>query len=146
VTRSDLPALFAFQLDPESNRMAVTNARDRESFDGLWERIFADERVVARAIVVGDELVGSISIFQSDGHDSVGYWVAREWWGKGIASRALELLLLESPKRPLHARVARSNAASIRVLERCGFVCTGSRHFPGDDRFPACDESLYILE
>ncbi len=140
-----MPALYVMQRDPESNRMAVTKPRDRQRHDAHWDEILADDRVVARAIVLGDALVGSVSCFQLDGLNSVGYWIAREYWGRGIASCALEMLLDEVSIRPLHARAARSNVGSIRVLERCGFTLTGYQQFPGDDRFPACEEAMYML-
>jgi len=80
-----------------------------------------------------------------DGQDAVGYWIARAHWGRGLATRALTLLLGEVAIRPLHARVARTNVASIRVLERCGFTISGYRMSPPDDHFPACEEALLIL-
>lgn len=158
VTPADLPSLFRFQLDPESNRLAVTNARDAAAFNAQWDRIFADPAVIARAIILGsgDEpgpglLVGSISLFQMDGLDSIGYWIARELangtpgWGRGIASRALDLFLQEVPTRPLHAQAARTNTPSIRVLQRNGFTITGHRHAPATDRYPACEVTTLIL-
>jgi RimJ/RimL family protein N-acetyltransferase len=65
-------------------------------------------------ILVGEELVGTISCFPMDGQDHVGYWIDRAYWGRGIASRALQLLLREVAKRPLVATAATSNGASIR--------------------------------
>ena len=47
--------------------------------------------------------------------------------GKGLATRALQELTGEVTQRPLHAWVATSNVASIRVLEKCGFVRVGSQ-------------------
>ena len=49
-------------------------------------------------------------------------------------------------KRPLHARAARSNAGSIRVLEKCGFVLTGFEWSEETERFPACEEAIFVLE
>ena len=50
----------------------------------------------------------------------------REFWGKGLATRALQELSGEVTRRPLHAWVVATNVASIRVLEKCGFVRVGS--------------------
>ena len=36
VERNDLPRIYEFQLDPESNRMAVTIPRSAEVFDAHW--------------------------------------------------------------------------------------------------------------
>ena len=59
--------------------------------------------------------------WEQSGDTLVGYWIGREYWGRGVASRALALFLMEVDERPLHAHVAAHNAGSIRVLEKCGF-------------------------
>src|SRR5690606_23382047 len=52
----------------------------------------------------------------------VGYWIGRAYWGRGVATAALtELVATHERTRPLHAYVARDNAGSVRVLEKCGF-------------------------
>ena len=79
-----------------------------------------------------------------DGQNAVGYWIAEHYWGRGIASRALALLLEEVTIRPLTAPVAKHNHASIRVLERCGFMITGYQTLC-DDRFPECEEAVLTL-
>lgn len=149
VVPADIPALYEMQRDPESNRLAAVNPRSLEDFNALWNRILTDpdtrSGTIPRAIIAGDELVGSISVFKMDGLDGVGYWIARKHWGKGIATRALALLLEEVTLRPLHARVAAPNAASIRVLERCGFTITGRRQSPGTERYHACEEVSFLL-
>ena len=133
------------QLDPESNRLAVTIPRSAESFDALWENAFRDERVTARVILQDGVMVGNISCFQFNGLDSVGYWIDRNFWGRGIASRALELLLCEVTRRPLHAQVATSNVASLRILQKCGFEIVRVQNSPATDRYPACEEAQLIL-
>ena len=145
VETKDLPALFAQQADAQACEMAVVHPRDAAAFDLHWARILGDPSSIARAIIADGELAGQISCYSLDGQRLVGYWIAREHWGRGIATRALRLLVREVAARPLHARVAVSNGASIRVLERCGFVVTGRRHAPADDRYPACEEALLVM-
>ena len=53
------------------------------------------------------------------------YWIGREFWGKGIATKALAVFLSAVKARPLYARAAKDNIASLRVLEKCGFAITG---------------------
>ena len=65
---------------------------------------------------------GEYGCWEQDGRLLVGYWVGREFWGRGLATAALAELVTEIPERPLHAWVASSNVGSIRVLEKCGFV------------------------
>lgn len=142
----DLPALYAHQADPLANQMAGTKPRSEEAFREVWARIFADPTIVPRAIIRGGELVGGISVFKADGHDSVGYCIDRQHWGKGIATQALHLLLREVARRPLHATVLRENVASLRILEKCGFRLTGFSHEPETDRFLAAEVAHWVLE
>ena len=145
ITSEDLPALFHQQLDPEANRMAVVHPRDAAAFDAHWARIRADPTIVAKAILADDIVVGQISCFNLDGQNAIGYWIAKDHWGQGIATRALTMFLDLIPTRPLHARAAVTNTASIRVLQKCGFIITGHQLSPATDRFPECEEALLTL-
>ncbi len=97
------------------------------------------------AILVGDVLAGSVSCFKSEGLDLVGYWSGREFWGQGVATRALELLLAHVSIRQLHARVAVANGASLRVLQKCGFTIVRYQKSPADDLFAECEEAVLEL-
>ena len=145
VEEADLPILFEFQLDPEANRMAFTHPRSAEEFDAHWENILADSSVTARAILANDTFAGCISCFKCDGLDSIGYWIGKGFWGKGVATRALQLLLDEVSTRPLHSRVAVTNAGSLRVLQKCGFKIVRQEWSPATDRYIACEEAVLEL-
>lgn len=145
VEAGDLPRMYDLQLDPESNRMAVTIPRTREAFDSLWAKSLGDPNAPARAILFDGAFVGHVSCFPADGQDHVGYWIDRAFWGRGIASRALHLLLLEVTKRPLVATAATSNGASLRVLQKCGFVIEQVRREPSTDRYPECEVAVLVL-
>jgi RimJ/RimL family protein N-acetyltransferase len=56
-----------------------------------------------------------------DGQREVGYWVGRDFWGRGLATKALKIFLEIEETRPLYGVVAVHNIASQRVLEKCGF-------------------------
>ena len=122
VVESDLPIFFEQQLDPIANEMAAFPARDREAFMTHWAKIMADESNILKAILYGDQMAGNIVSWEHDGEREIGYWLGREFWGKGIATRALALLLEQVTMRPLYAYVARHNLASQRVLQKCGFT------------------------
>lgn len=142
---ADLPRIFELQLDPESNRMAMTIPRTHEAFDTHWTKALSDPRVTARIILIGEDVVGIVSCFPRDDQDHVGYWIDRGYWGRGIASQALHLLLREVAVRPLVATAATGNVASLRVLQKCGFVIEQVRHAPATDRHPECEEAVLIL-
>lgn len=131
---ADLPVLFEHQIDPEANRMAAFPARDRDSFMAHWAKVLADDAVVRRTILLDGEIVGNIVRFVQSGESRIGYWIDRKYWRKGIATRALSLFLGDIPARPLYARVAKHNTASVRVLTKCGFtICGEDRAFDGPD-------------
>src|SRR5581483_4101120 len=77
VEPGDLPRMYDLQLDPDSNRMAVTIPRTREAFDSHWAKALADPSSTTRAILVGEAFVGYVSCFPLDGEDHVGYWIDR---------------------------------------------------------------------
>jgi RimJ/RimL family protein N-acetyltransferase len=142
VREDDLPTLFAHQMDPEANRMANFDARDRDAFIAHWTKILADETLVAKTVVHGDAIVGNVVSWTHDGERDVGYWIGREHWGKGVATAALGALLAELQERPLFAHVAEHNVGSIRVLEKCGFVAVDRVEIAGE----SVPELLYRLE
>jgi RimJ/RimL family protein N-acetyltransferase len=121
VAEDDLPVLFEHQRDPEAIQMAAFPAREREPFFEHWHRIMRDDELVAKTIVSDGEVAGNIVSFERDGKRLVGYWLGREFWGRGLATQALAELVEELTVRPLYAEVATSNIGSIRVLEKCGF-------------------------
>jgi RimJ/RimL family protein N-acetyltransferase len=140
----DLPALFEHQLDPEATRMAAFPPRDRDAFFAHWRGILADDRVLKRIILADGAVAGHLVAFDMGDWREVGYWIAREHWGRGIATRALELFLRQEPLRPLFAHVAKHNVGSIRVLEKCGFVKL--REGRGSIRGQEVDELIFVLE
>jgi RimJ/RimL family protein N-acetyltransferase len=121
VEERDLAAFFEHQRDPAATHMAAFPARDREAFAAHWARVMADESVMLKTIVCGGQVAGNVVSWERDGRRLVGYWLGREFWGRGLASRSLAEFLGHVEHRPLHAEVAQSNRASIRVLEKCGF-------------------------
>jgi RimJ/RimL family protein N-acetyltransferase len=143
VRDDDLPTFFEHQKDPDANRMANFDARDRDDFMAHWAKILRDETVALRTVEIGGGLVaGNIVSWEHDGERDVGYWIGREHWGKGIATAALSAFLAEVDTRPLHAHVAAHNVGSIRVLEKCGFERTSTP--PADT--DGVEELLFALD
>lgn len=132
VTDEDLPLFFEHQRDPEAMRMAAFPSREREAFMTHWRTKVLRPENVARTLVMDGVVVGYISSWEQEGRRFVGYWLGREHWGRGLATRALAEFLVLEPLRPLHAWVALHNRASIRVLEKCGFhrLLTEEPHAP----------------
>jgi RimJ/RimL family protein N-acetyltransferase len=122
VIEADLPILFEHQWDPEANAMANFPARERDAFMAHWTKILADETLWARTILFGPEVAGNVVSWEQDGKQLIGYWIGKEYWGRGIATLALSEFLKVLTSRPLYAHVAKHNVGSIRVLEKCGFT------------------------
>jgi RimJ/RimL family protein N-acetyltransferase len=129
VVESDLAVFHVHQLDPEAAAMAAFPSRDLQSHLAHWRLILANRSIVARTVVVDGEVAGNVVAWEHDGLPEVGYWIGREHWGRGVATRALAAFLLEVRVRPVLAHVASHNTPSRRVLEKCGFVAVGeTRH------------------
>jgi RimJ/RimL family protein N-acetyltransferase len=144
VLAADLPIFFEHQRDPEANRMAAFAARDRDAFMAHWSKIVADERLVAKTVVADGQVAGNIVSWDQAGRQEIGYWIGREFWGKGIATRALDAFLHDVTTRPLFAHVAAHNVASIRVLEKCGFTISDEEPEPSEE--PDDDVAEVILK
>jgi RimJ/RimL family protein N-acetyltransferase len=125
VQNSDLAIFFEQQRDPLANKMAAFPARDKGAFMTHWAKIMQDESVFLKTILFEGQIAGNMLSFIMADKRKVGYWLGREFWGKGIATRALTEFLRQIEERPLYAHVAKHNVASIRVLEKCGFKLRG---------------------
>lgn len=129
-TAADIPALFAMHADPEANRLAGFVPRSRPEFVKHWRKILKDESGEKKMILLDGKVAGYLVCFIRIRPDrEVGYWIGREHWGKGVATKALKTFLKEYKFRPLYARVAKHNAASLQVVKKNGFVITGEDKF-----------------
>ena len=128
VQPGDLDAFFALQQDPEASRMAAFTTEDpadRAVFDAKWRKTFADPGITMRTILFEGRVAGNVMCHGWFGDPEIAYWIDREFWGRGIATAALTRFLPQVARRPLYAHTAHDNFASIRVLEKCGFVKIG---------------------
>jgi len=125
VTESDLPILYEQQLDPEAAAMAAFPSRDRDAFMAHWAKIMAYEKSIIKTILYVGQAAGYVLSWEMEGEREVGYWLGKEYWGKGITTQALAEYVSIVKTRPLMAHVARHNIGSRRVLEKCGFTVIG---------------------
>ena len=128
VQDADRDVFYSFMQDEDAIHMAAftpEDPADRTEFDAHWNRILGNDDVTMRTILRDGAVVGNVGSYSMDGDREVTYWVDKDAWGTGIATTALGQFLLIDAARPIHARVVQDNAASIKVLERSGFVITG---------------------
>ncbi len=81
------------------------------------------------AIEVEGEAAGGIGLHGKEDvyryNAEIGYWLAEKYWGRGIVTEAVRLLLGHGfgnyPWTRIYAGIFSNNVASMRVLEKCGF-------------------------
>jgi len=136
-------------MDSAANYMAAFTAKDpadRNAFTAHWSRLLGDETVIKKTILFEGDVAGQVLSFERFGKREVCYWIGRQYWGKGIATQALSELLDHLKTRPLYARAAKDNIASIRVLEKCGFTISGHDKGFADARGEDVEEVILKLK
>lgn len=149
VRPADIDRFFEFERDPVAAHRAAFTAEDpndRAAFDRHWRRILADPNVRTRTVVYRGEAVGYVAFFELLGRPSVAYWIERGWWGRGIATRALQRFLGEIGARPDYARVVHDNLASQHVLRSCGFRPIGTDRGFAPARGAEVEEQIWQLD
>ncbi|MDX1437470.1 MAG: GNAT family N-acetyltransferase [Anaerolineales bacterium] len=147
--QNDLPAFFSQQLDPDANHMAAfirKNHTDRDLFMAHWQKITKDNGVYVQTILLNDRIAGYVLCHDWFGDPEVGYWIGKEFWGRGVATRALKLFLGQVKTRPLYAHAAKDNLGSLRVLEKCGFRVSGEGTSYSNARGEDVEEYILLLE
>lgn len=105
----------------------IDNARDFIRFTR------AEDPETAFAITVNDLPAGVIGVVLRDDVErcsaEIGYWLGEEYWGRGIATRALAgftpFAFSAYALERLYALPLASNTASCRVLEKAGYRLEG---------------------
>lgn len=133
VVDDDLEAFLAYEHDEEAVRRSRFTPRPREAFMTHWrQRVLGDDTVLVRTVTVAGDVAGSVVAWWDGDRRFIGYWLGRVYWGRGIGSRALTLFLECEKNRPLYADPFSGNTGSVRLLEKLGFLRTGTvRH--GED-------------
>ncbi len=103
-----------------------------EKWIATHPRAFAKDRGVTFAVTCEGELVGAISLqgmSRNHRHAELGYWIGKPYWGKGYATEAARAVISfafdELNLIRVHAHHMAHNAASGRVMEKCGMLREG---------------------
>jgi len=147
-TEADIGAFFQQQRDRVEAFMAAFTAKDEADYQAFlerWRTILGDGSTVVMTIVVDGQVAGHVVSFEDGEQTEISFWVAREFWGRGVATRAIRQFLGYLSLRPLYARTARDNIASLRVLEKCGFVPVDPADGDADARRAEIDEVVLEL-
>ena len=147
IRETDLDTFFIHQQDPQASYMAAFAAEhpaDENAFIIKWAMILGDEHYIKQTILYDNHIAGHIIRFEQFGEPEITYWIGREFWGKGVATRALAMFLEIVQERPLFARVVKDNIASLRVLQKNGFTIIGEGKAYANARGEEVEE--YILK
>lgn len=145
-----------------SNKKVQDNLRDglpypytvQDGKEFISAMLSADENeTFAFAIMVDDKVVGSIGIFRQGNIHSqtaeLGYYIAEEYWGKGIMTEAVkqicEYVFDNSDIIRIYAEPFAYNIASCRVLEKVGFQYEGTLRSNAVKNGKVIDMKMYSL-
>lgn len=145
-----------------NNENILNNLRDglpfpyteQDARDYIIAMLSADENdTFAYAITIDDRAIGSIGAFrQGNIHRQtaeLGYYLAEEYWGRGImtdAIRQLCSLIFETTDiLRIYAEPFSYNTGSRRTLEKAGFTCEGTMKSNAVKNGKAVDMTLYSL-
>ena len=149
---SDAESLFRYACDPDVGpRAGWPPHKDIEESRRVIRDIFTNDRTWAVTLRETDEAIGcmgyyihgesNIAIGENDAE--IGYWIAKPYWNRGLATEALRAMVdycfNVKGFLTLWSDFFIDNPASGRVMEKCGFKDTGqtnwcSHLYHGDDR------------
>ncbi|MBQ8209520.1 MAG: GNAT family N-acetyltransferase [Clostridia bacterium] len=126
-----------------SNKKVQDNLRDglpypyteQDGQDYISAMLAANENdTFAFAVMADEKVIGSIGAFrQANIHSKtaeLGYYIAEEYWGKGIMTEAVkqlcEYVFSHTDIIRIYAEPFACNIGSCRVLEKAGFQCEGT--------------------
>ncbi|MDE6303106.1 MAG: GNAT family N-acetyltransferase [Clostridia bacterium] len=145
-----------------SNLNVLNNLRDgipypyteNDAKDYIQAMLAEDKNnVFAFAICYDGKVIGSIGAFrQGNVHfrtAELGYYIAEEYWGKGIGTQAVRLLcdyvFANTDILRIFAEPFAHNAASCRVLVKAGFEYEGTLRSNAVKCGNICDMKMYSI-
>jgi len=115
----------------------------RETVEFLISQYGSTEGPLVYPVLTGDgnRNVGYVQLVPlDDGNWEIGYHIGKQYTGKGYATEAVKAFLPVAAKtvgiREVYGVCLRENAASLRVLEKCGFkkIFSGIAPYQGEER------------
>ena len=145
-----------------SNTKIQNNLRDglpypyteKDGTEYITDMLSADEdQTFAFAVTADSKVVGSIGVFRQENIHrqtvELGYYIAEEYWGKGIMTEAVKQICAyvfdKSDMIRIFAEPFAYNAASCRVLEKAGFQYEGTLRNNAVKNGKVIDMRMYSL-
>ena len=145
---TDLEFFSIFQLDNEANYLAAFTSKDptdKTAYLQKYTKFLNDRTINMQTIIVQNIIAGSIAKFEMEGEAEVTYWIDKNFWGKGVAAKALKEFLKNENRRPILGQVAFDNFGSQKVLEKCNFLKIGTEKGFANARQAEIEEFIYKL-
>lgn len=154
---SDADVLYALASEPEvGERAGWPPHQSREESLEIIRTVFNNPTTWAIVLKETGEVIGAIgygpscdcSLHSREGEPTVGYWVGKPYWGMGICTEALRLMI-DHIRRTTNIPSLISghfidNPASGRVMEKCGFKPTGETAFD-NKLYQGADKPIKVL-
>lgn len=136
-TYDDLPCVAEAATDPEIPRGTTvpaeyTDERGRQWIERQWSRQTTGQGL---SLAVVETQIGAavglvyFGLRKPEGHCELGYWLVPSARGRGLGTEAMRIasrwVLSETDVYRLYAHVVTSNAASLALMEGCGFTREG---------------------
>lgn len=145
-----------------SNKKVQDNLRDglpypytkQNGVEYIQAMLSADKtETFAFAITIDDKVIGSISVFRQENihrrTGELGYYIAENYWGKGIMTEAIkqicEYVFKNSDIIRIYAEPFAYNTGSCRVLEKVGFQFEGTLKCNAVKNDKIIDMKMYAL-
>jgi ribosomal-protein-alanine N-acetyltransferase len=138
-TLDDAPAMFEnWASDGEVTKYLTwpthQNMEDSKAVLSDWvPKYDEDDGFYLWAIALDGVVIGSISVVDSSDKiekAEIGYCIGRSWWGRGVMTGALGLvidyLFREVSVNRIYARHDPRNAGSGKVMQKCGMIYEGT--------------------
>jgi len=146
---ADIHNFFEYQLDSEANFIAAFTAKDpsdKTAYLEKYTRLLCNPTVNMQTIVLEGNVVGTVTKFEINEEAEIAFWIDKPFWGRGIATKALQKFLHIETKRPLYGHAAFDNFGSQKVLEQSGFVKIGTEKGFANARGAEIEEFVYKLD
>lgn len=147
--RTDLDAWYAYLSVPDVVRHTSWNLRSRDDLLPLFDAIESAQPDSIRRLAIVDDASGALAgtiglhtVSTTNRSAEIAYDLAPSYWGRGIASAlcaSVTAWAFADGFRRVQGVVLASNAASLRVLQKCGYRYEGLlrayrmvRGVPGD--------------
>jgi ribosomal-protein-alanine N-acetyltransferase len=136
----DVKNYYQYLSDPMVNKFVSEddipkNIEEAKGELKYWQDLFTNNRSIYWAISKKNsgELIGTCGFnlwSRTHARVEISYDLSRKYWGKGIMTKALRAVcdfsFIRMNVKRIQASIAHDNIASIRVLEKLGFIQEGN--------------------